>query len=159
MAGDNKQYYSLDGQQWTEVSAHASVVAVRNHAVAYNGTDLWLVVGGLSGVSNCAYSVDTITSTSSPIPILTEGSGVAHSGVDKCVVCGGGSSDSLVYSSDGLTWTGSGRPLSVVHDVVYGAGVFVAVGTPTWPNDSRNVYRRRGVDTDRQQVPGLHEFL
>jgi hypothetical protein len=27
MAGENKQYYSLDGQQWTKASAHASVVA------------------------------------------------------------------------------------------------------------------------------------
>ena len=60
MAGENKQYYSLDGQQWTEATAHAPVVPVRHHALSYIGTE-WLVVGGQSGVSNCAYSVDAIT--------------------------------------------------------------------------------------------------
>jgi hypothetical protein len=76
---------------------------------------------------------------------LNEGFGVAHNGVDKLVVCGNGSFDSFVYSSDGLTWTSIGRPLNVtLGDVVYGAGVFVAIGNPTWPNVASVVYSTDG---------------
>jgi hypothetical protein len=87
----------------------------------------------VAGTDRMGYSTDNaLTWTESPVagfggPFY----GVAYNGVDMWVAVGDSASHTLAYSADGITWTPNGITTFSAHasDVVFGAGVFVAIGS------------------------------
>jgi len=112
--GDNQLAYSTDGISWTASTSGNEVFTGVCWAAAWNGTQ-W--VAGGQGANQLAYSSDGITwtaSTSENALFTTAALAVAYgtSITQKTVVmpsfvAGGGGTNQLAYSYDGITWTAS----------------------------------------------------
>ena len=114
--------YSADGVGWT--LAGTNPFTTSGYGVAWNGK-LWVAVG--TGGNSLATSVDGATWT--PVTnALTTGQGVAWNG-RVWVVVGTGTSQSIIYSFDGLFWqTAISNPFTTGYSVAWNGNVFVAVG-------------------------------
>jgi hypothetical protein len=133
--------YSYDGITWY---TNSSVVNVGFWAIAWNGT-MWVAGGGTSSYK-MMYSYDGFvwTASSSGNSLVGAGSpyangvsGFAWNGYRWVAVVenGGGLTNLIIYSTDGINWTnstsGSGLLASTAKSVTWNGSVFIAVGQGT----------------------------
>jgi hypothetical protein len=124
----------------------ADVTAGGDGFVAVGSGDFWDDEGHWWAVAMFWHSPDGLTwsriphddavfgNSSEPSDTLISASSITHGEAGYVAVGSGGS----WHSSDGLTWTRTDQ--YVGHDVVYGGGVYMAVGwTPTWDEAHANI--------------------
>jgi hypothetical protein len=115
--------YSTDGMAWTNATQSYLTIG---QCVAWNGS-MW-IVGGMGAAYSMLYSYDGIYWN--PIPnsksILNTVNGIAYNG--SIWVAGG---SSLAYSSDGINWTTTVNPFTVVNEIFWNGTLWMAAGTGT----------------------------
>jgi len=113
----------IEGIDW--VQRESSFGTSNIQAVAYNGTNLWVAVGG----SKIASSLDGISWIQRTSPESVTWNGVAHNQLNLWVTVG--LSGKLATSSDGINWISrtSSFGTTDINDVAYdGSSYWVAVG-------------------------------
>jgi hypothetical protein len=140
-SGTNTIATSPDGITWTAVSNSNSIFS-SGYGVAWNGT-LWVAVGNGSGTNAIATSPDGITWTGLGTSIFsTYGRGVAFNNARpqsityprNLTVAVGSGTNTIIYSTDGITWTPSNNSTSIFtvgYGVAWNGTLWVAVGQGT----------------------------
>jgi uncharacterized protein YmfQ (DUF2313 family) len=113
---------SLDGVTWVGRTPDAPIGTHLN-AVAHNGTNLWVAVGGWDVVNTSPDGITWTTQTASVAGIWLD---VAYNGTNLWVATGVGGI--IMTSPDGVAWTTrTSGVVSQIQGVAFGNGVWVAV--------------------------------
>jgi len=122
--------YSVDGDIWTNVSNDivGSVISI-----AHSGGSNWVAVSDSVGGTRVAYSSDNGDTwiSASTVPVLSGPlNSMAYRGGKWVAVGADSSNNSIIYSSDRITWqNASGTFPTSVISVAYGDAKWVAVGS------------------------------
>jgi hypothetical protein len=162
--------YSYDGFNWVGIAGGLGFVTNGNK-VAWNGS-MWLASGFDSGafLGQTAYSTNGINWTVVNSTIIYEYYGVAYNSLrpntitfptNRIVAVGdvsGGGTNTIAYSSDGITWTGLGNSIfqSIGVGVAWNGLKWVAVGEGintiayssdgiTWTGIGSLIFTTRGI--------------
>lgn len=113
---------SADGRNWAEHDPGTT-----NSLVAVTGGNGRFVAVGTNGTIVTSADATNWSAVVSPTTNMLWG--VAY-GSGKFVAVGGTNADTILSSTDGLNWTGSGQPASYgpLYAITYAQGQFVAVG-------------------------------
>ena len=114
-AGTNQLAYSSNGQSWTASTSGNALITTTCYAVATNGTT-W-VAGGW-GTNILAYSSDGETWTASTSGNALFSGGICHMVAWNGTVWVAGAQDAayaVIYSTDGINWTGSLSSVTTLH--------------------------------------------
>jgi hypothetical protein len=131
--------WSRDGNSWTGASNNPFNNSFCN-GVAWNGR-IWVGVG--SGTNSIATSSDGISWTGRGNPFGGDGLGVAWGG-NTWVAVSSGSTHTIAYSFDGITWNGLGKTIFSTSGrrVRWNGSLWVAVGQGT---GNTIAYSRDGI--------------
>ena len=161
--GINKIAYSYNGIDWIPVVNSSNIFAYAGLAVAWNGIR-WVAVG--TGNNAIAYSPNGIDWTAVPtsitigdlvydMTVFDFGNGIAWNGTLWVAV--GQGDNSIAYSSDGITWSGSSYSYNIFtvgRGIVWNGTIWVAVGEgPIYTI----AYSYNGINWDG--VPGSKNIL
>jgi len=129
--------YSTDGISWSNSLNGTTILGYQVYGVAHNGS-IWVAGGDKTGFSSAVslgYSYDAYTwyPSYSGNSVLTIVNAIAYAN-GKFVAVGSGSSYSIAYSTDGITWTGCAPSTFFAStgygtSVVYNNSLWVAGGT------------------------------
>ena len=134
---------SLDGMTWANVASGTALITTRGRGVCYGEIPgvggRWVAVG--VGGNSIIYSNDAITwlaSANGNTMFSVGGYGVCWDGT-KFIAVGEGTTHTMAYSADGITWTGMGKagdgaaghsPFTTNgNGIAYNGSQYVAVGT------------------------------
>ena len=119
--------YSSDrGVSWTQIPLSFNGTV---YCIAYNGSNLFVMGGTFSPALYT--STDGITWTANNQTILTNVYSIVYAtNLSRWVAVGAGSANYIMYSGDGINWTGAGSIMNLqILGVAYnGTNLFVAVG-------------------------------
>jgi len=130
----NPIIYSYNGMDWKSNTNIKTIITDSVNSVFYNGT-IWLAgcdVNETINLSSINYSYDGIEwySSSSGNVAITGSCNKFDYGSSLIYGCGH-TSNSLAYSSDGITWTGLSNSLTLLHtgnDIIWDGSTWVCVG-------------------------------
>ena len=120
------------GQEWTTRTAPTGTAGPYNAVCYANG--VWVTVGsGFGATDIVATSIDSITWTARNATHDGAWSGLCYGNSLFVAVSNGvsvfGVDDYIMTSPDGATWTARNQKTTALDAVVYGNGIFVAVGS------------------------------
>jgi hypothetical protein len=138
-AGNFTLAWSINGSSWTGASNNP-FSNFRCYGVAWNGR-IWVAVGG--GINSIATSSNGISWTGRGNPFNGDGLGVAWGG-NTWVAVSSGSTNTIAYSFDGITWVGLGKTIFSTSGrrVRWNGSLWVAVGSGT---GNTIAYSRDGI--------------
>lgn len=122
---------SVDGINWTEISASAGSFFPTSANGIASAQNIWVAVGATLG-SGIIFSLDGIIWTPQPLSIFSTGRTVVSNGV-FWLAGGDYVTGTIAYSYDGAVWISLGNSVfsSTVNSIAWGQNMWVAVGSGT----------------------------